>query len=405
VSFVTLFKALRASADGASLALFRILYGLSLLAGLWLLWGQLKPLYLAPKFHFSYTGFAWVQAWPGAGLQWQLGFMALCAAAISLGIFYRVACALFFAGAAYLFLIERTLYQDVLYLALAFSLLMCFVPAHRAWSLDSRRSQPFVGGAPRWASVAVQCMLATLLLAAALAFVQIYRPDAGTTLADQLKAAGAQPAVYALMFSAAGLLILITPSWPRRLVARLRGGKNSPVPAAGPAHLATPALAALVAFVLFHALFPLRVLIPHANTGWIDANGQLLTVRECRSIFNASDPTRSWNVDPGTRLSPHQVKMFAREPELVHQFAEHLVRHFAHEKYAALRTEVRARIKCTSDGHRWGMVLDPKRDLARLTSDELLQARIPFNTDSPERPRELRLKRKPVDAPPADMRQ
>lgn len=393
--------------DAASLAVFRVLYGLSLLAGLALLWGQLQPLYLTPKFHFSYTGFAWVPLWPGHGLQWHVVAMALCATGITLGLFYRTCCALFFAGAAYLFLLERTLYLDVLYLVLALNLLMCFVPfttrgsserhfvpAQRRWSLDAWRGAVIRGGtAPRWAVHSLQIILAVLMFSALLSFARVY--DGAGTLASQVIAAGLQPAALILLFSAAGLLVLALPDW-------VYHGKQQQSAASVPeaasqegAALPPGALAILGAFLLFHALFPLHVFFDFAGATWIDAEGKPLNARTCASIFNVRDLAGEsrWNVNPNTRLSPGQVRAASADPELVLQFAHHL-KDLWWRKHST-EVVVRARVSCTLDGHGYGLVLDPQRDLAQLERSDLPQAVVPFAVEMQQSsPQRFRLKRK-----------
>ena len=397
MTFNSLLPVMNRSVNGASLAAFRILCGLGLLAALALLATRAGPLLFQPKFFFSYAGLSWLQLPPAPGLYGLLGFMGLCALAITLGLFYRAACALFFAGATYLFLLDRTFNHDVLYLGLALIFLMIFLPVQSRWSLDARRGGS-TGAVPLWAPLAAGAMLVALLLAAGLALAKVYVPDGGS-FAAQLKNAGVQTDLYTLMFASAGLLILALPGWPQGRA----GSTTADDVGAGP-RLGSVAVGALAVFVLFHALFPLRALMSRSNTGWLDLDLQPLRAKECHLIFNVLDEAtnRQWNVNPGTRMNQHQMESLAREPKLVMQFAQHLAGLFAGEKYGAPQAVVRARAKCTRDGRGYALVLDPQRDLSRLTSDELMQARIPFNTDIPERPRELRLKGKPDDAPPVD---
>lgn len=127
--------------DIASLAYFRIAFGLVMLWEVWRYfnYGWIGAYYIDPVFHFSYYGFGWVQPWAGVGMYlhfFALGVLALC---IALGLFYRVAAVLFFFGFSYVFLLDQTQYLNHFYFVALVSLLMIFVPAHRAFSVDARR--------------------------------------------------------------------------------------------------------------------------------------------------------------------------------------------------------------------------------------------------------------------------
>ena len=61
-----LFRWFTAPVDIASLAAFRVLFGLVMAAGTirFLAKGWVTELYLRPRFHFPYPGFEWVRPWP-----------------------------------------------------------------------------------------------------------------------------------------------------------------------------------------------------------------------------------------------------------------------------------------------------------------------------------------------------
>lgn len=98
---------------------------------------RIAELYIEPQFHFTYYGFGWVEPWPGDGMYWHFAGLLLCAACMTLGLFYRVATALFFLGYSYVFLIDETYYINHFYLKCLLSGIMIFVPAHRHLSLDA----------------------------------------------------------------------------------------------------------------------------------------------------------------------------------------------------------------------------------------------------------------------------
>ena len=90
-------------------------------------------------FHFTYWPFDFVQPWPGDGITMHLPLMAVVASYATLGLFYRVSATVFFFMITYVFLLERALYLNHLYLICLIAFLMIFVPVHHTFSLDVLR--------------------------------------------------------------------------------------------------------------------------------------------------------------------------------------------------------------------------------------------------------------------------
>ncbi len=157
-----------APVDIASLVFFRIAFGAVMLWEVWRYfnYGWIGAYYIDPVFHFSYYGFGWVQPWPGNGMYVHFLALGVLAGCVMLGLFYRAATVLFFLGFSYVFLLEQTLYLNHFYLICLISLLLIFVPAHRAFSLDAlRRPQIRSRTVPAWA---------LWILAAQMAIVYFY---------------------------------------------------------------------------------------------------------------------------------------------------------------------------------------------------------------------------------------
>ena len=124
---------------------------------LWHVWsaftnGIIDADYARPRFHFTWYWFQWVRPLPGQGMHLVFGTIGLAAAAMVLGLCYRLAafvlCLLF----TYKFLIDQACYLNHFYLTCLLALLMAFIPAHHALSVDAWirpgiRSQTV----PRWA--------------------------------------------------------------------------------------------------------------------------------------------------------------------------------------------------------------------------------------------------------------
>jgi vitamin K-dependent gamma-carboxylase len=128
-----------APVDITSLAVFRILFGLIMAASMvrFLAKGWVTELYLRPQFHFPYLGFEWIRPWPDFWMHAHFVCMGLLAIMIAVGFCYRAAAILFCLGFTYLELLDQTAYLNHYYLINLFSLLLVFLPAHRAWSVDA----------------------------------------------------------------------------------------------------------------------------------------------------------------------------------------------------------------------------------------------------------------------------
>lgn len=95
---------------------------------------------IAPKMHFTYYGFGWVQPLPGWGMYALWAIMGVLSVNIMIGWRYRISAILFALGTIYTFLIDSADYLNHGYLMCLLSVLMIFFPANRAWSLDAKQN-------------------------------------------------------------------------------------------------------------------------------------------------------------------------------------------------------------------------------------------------------------------------
>jgi hypothetical protein len=100
--------------------------------------GWIDALYVQPAFHFTYFGFGWVKPLGLVGMHMVFAALFVCAVLVAVGLFYRVAIVLFFLLFTYVELIDVATYLNHYYFVSLLALLLCFVPAHRAFSLDVR---------------------------------------------------------------------------------------------------------------------------------------------------------------------------------------------------------------------------------------------------------------------------
>ena len=141
--------------DPASLAFFRIGFGLIMLVECWRFWehGWIDRYYIDPEFYFKYYGFEWVAPWPGDGMYWHFGLLAVLSLMIMLGLFYRAAMIVFFFAFTYVFLLDQARYLNHFVLVSMIAFLMMLVPANRIWSLDAviaRRLRDRPPEVPAW---------------------------------------------------------------------------------------------------------------------------------------------------------------------------------------------------------------------------------------------------------------
>ena len=147
-------KTLSRPVSGASLAIFRIGYGLVILLYI------SKFLKRAPDgnsildfvfsrwaWHFSYPGFEWVRPLPPTALEIHYVLMGVAAVMVMLGIFYRYAISYVFVGFTYIFLLEATRYNNHYYLMSLMAFLLIWMPADARFSLrnffrNRTRSKP-----------------------------------------------------------------------------------------------------------------------------------------------------------------------------------------------------------------------------------------------------------------------
>jgi len=139
--------------DIAPLVTFRILFGALMLIGtLRFVWnGWIEKLYLEPTFFFKFYGFEWVEPFGEMGMYLLFTGIALGAAGIMLGLFYRFSTILFFLTFTYVELIDATNYLNHYYLVCLLAFLLVFLPANRRFSLDVwRKPHLKVKQVPAW---------------------------------------------------------------------------------------------------------------------------------------------------------------------------------------------------------------------------------------------------------------
>ena len=156
----------------APLITFRIMFGLMMAISIVRFWanGWIHAFYIEPEVHFTYYGFEWVTAPGPLGMYGLFGIMLASAVGIMLGWQYRVSALAFFLSFTYVELIDKTYYLNHYYFVSLIALLLCFVPAHRAFSIDMLRKRSLSAGqVPGWSILIFKLQLAIVYLYAGMA--------------------------------------------------------------------------------------------------------------------------------------------------------------------------------------------------------------------------------------------
>ena len=372
---------LQSDVDGAGLAAFRIAFGIVLAGSAvrFLAKGWVNDLYLTPSIHFPYPGFSWVKPLAGIGLYIVFGVMA-AALLVAAGALYRAACAVLFVTFTYVELLDQTYYLNHYYLVSLITCLLCFIPADRVWSCNSREGKTV----KRWHTLLLRAQIGLVYTFAGLAKLNedwLFRaeplaqwlpvhsdlPIVGFALAIPATAFVASwvgaaydlaipwlvawprtrwVAVSAIVAFHLGTLLLfnigafpfvmlaastlmLPPQWPR--LARPVTSPNS-----GPrSSNLTAGLVVAALFLVVQILLPLRHLVLSDDVNWTTKGFRfswrvMLAQRTGHVEFHVHERhgSRRWVVHPRTDLTHLQTAMLGTEPDLIADYATHLANRF-----------------------------------------------------------------------------
>lgn len=140
--------------DPRPLALFRMVFGAAMLYQMvhYMGSGLIESGLLAPKMLFKYEGFGWVQPFDKGTMHLLLMLLVISSAEILLGFYARLAAAVFGFGFLYILLLEKSLFNNHLYLFCLVGMMLAFMPVDNVWSvtrLFSKNEQSDTR-VPRW---------------------------------------------------------------------------------------------------------------------------------------------------------------------------------------------------------------------------------------------------------------
>lgn len=422
-------RRLFAPIDIAWLVYFRIVFGAIMLWEVCRYFnrGWIEKYFIDPTFFFTYFGFGWVRPWEGDLMYAHFYALGFLAAMIMLGLFYRLAAALFFLGFTQWFLIDQTNYLNHFYLISLVSFLMIFLPAHRAWSLDALmwtrlRSETvpawtlwlmraqigipyFYGGLAKlngdwlrgypmkmWLPWSEDTPFVGLWLDEAALFVSyggllldllvvpllLWRPTrlwafALATLFHLANVRLFQLGIFP-WFMIAATLIYFPPHWPRLFVSFLKPGATRSAGAVVPPGPFRPAqrlqAALLLLYLAVQLLFPFRHFLYPGPVSWTEEGHRFAWHMKLRDKdgsvrFVVTDPAsrKTWTVDP------REEHLSRRQAEKLAGWPDmiHQFSLYLAEEYRRdgyQRVEVRAEAMASLNGREYQFLIDPNTDLA-----------------------------------------
>jgi vitamin K-dependent gamma-carboxylase len=414
--------------DIASIVFFRITFGLLMAWHVWTFFTQhrLAGYFLEPHLLFKYYGFAWVHSWPGNGLYIHKMAMTVFALFIVVGLVYRASAALFLVSYLYFFLLDEARYQNHEYLICLFSLLLVFVPAHRALSLDAMiRPGLRWQTAPAWALWLLRGQMAVVYFYGGIAKINpdwlrgepmrwvmsqhrdfpiigrffteewaVYTMGYGALLLDLFIVplllcrrtrivAFCVAALFHLMnarlfsidvfpwLAIAATTLFLSPDWPRRLISIFH--RRPPSRLGNVAFASQRKQSAVFALVMTYLaiqfLIPLHPFLLSGGSQWAFMQHRfcwrmMLQKQSIRGYFYVTDPNtdRTNRVAPPDFLTPLQMVRIYWQPDTVLQCAHYLAATMPRMGPKPLTVE--ARIFVSVNGRRPELFVNPNVDLA-----------------------------------------
>ncbi|QYA24654.1 HTTM domain-containing protein [Gramella sp. MT6] len=148
--------------DNSALVVFRAFFGLLIAIEAFgaIFTGWVRRTLMEPEFTFNFIGFEFLQPLPGNGMLWYYGIMGLFGIFVMVGFKYRIsilAYAIMWSG---VYLMQKSSYNNHYYLLMLLCFVMCFLPAHRWFSVDAKIN-PSISriSMPRWVWVFIVLQL------------------------------------------------------------------------------------------------------------------------------------------------------------------------------------------------------------------------------------------------------
>lgn len=163
--------------DNSALIVFRIVFGLLIVAQSWgsLFTGYIRKEILSAQFTFNFIGFDFIQPLPGNWMYVFFIVMGIFGVGVTIGYKYRFSMLMFSLMWTYTYLMQKTGYNNHYYLLILLCVFMLIAPAHHNYSLDVKKNPALKrNDMPNWIPVIFILQMAIFYTFAAVA--KIY-PD------------------------------------------------------------------------------------------------------------------------------------------------------------------------------------------------------------------------------------
>lgn len=164
-------KYLNSCSNAATLAFFRLAFGLMMLLSLvrFVSYGWIEKFYIQPQFHFSYYGFEWIK--PLGNYTYFLFLICgISALFVAIGYKYKIAIGTFFLSFTYIELMDKTTYLNHYYFISVISFALIFLPANCYFSVDVKNNSKIAfAKIPSWNIDILKVLLAIVYIYAGLA--------------------------------------------------------------------------------------------------------------------------------------------------------------------------------------------------------------------------------------------
>jgi hypothetical protein len=413
--------------DAASLVAFRIAFGVLMFVEVlrYFFHGWIEQYFIVPIFHFTYFGFGWVRPWAGPGMYIHFAVLGLLALFVAAGIWYRASAALFFLGFTHVFLLEQARYLNHFYLICLLGLLLVFVPAHRAFSVDAwRRPEIRSDVVPGWTINVLRAQIGIPYFYAGIAKLNadwlsgnplrgwlatatdfpVFGPLFVYEAVVMLFAFGAllfdllvvplllwhrtRPAAFglAVLFHAmnsrlfdigifpplmiAATCVFFPPDWPRRIWRRVR---RSTAPAERPGAVpwwsrSRRTMAFVVVYLVAQVAVPLRHFLYPGDVNWTEEGHRFswhMMLREksgeVEFVGTQVSAGVSFPVDPVDYLTGWQIAAMKLRPDMILQFC-HLVADDLSRTVGPVEIRVKSSLSLNGRPAQW--LIDPSVNLA-----------------------------------------
>ena len=165
-------KWLTTTIDNSGLVIFRVLFGLLIVAESFgaILLGWVEAIFIQSKFTFNFIGFDFLQFLHGEKMYLYFFSMGILGLLITFGLFYRFAMVAFTLMWTAVYLLQKESYNNHYYFLILICIIMIFLPANGKLSIDAKLFPKIKQTKiPRWMPFLLLFQVAILYFYAAIA--------------------------------------------------------------------------------------------------------------------------------------------------------------------------------------------------------------------------------------------